>query len=86
MNRLDLANKFKNNDVQGILYLEFLEHCHLNKQSYPWYQQFMMKMQLHCLSMQIDFNQYIAHVISEIRNKYVIMFVFNKQQQVIHAY
>ncbi len=86
MNRDALVQMFKDNNVQGILYMEYLEHSNLDKQTYNWFEHFMLKIQFQLKLGGLDYNNYINYVVSEIRNKYNLMFVFNKQDQVIKIY
>ena len=85
MNRDALVQMFKDNNVQGILFQEYLEHSNLEKRSHIYFQQLLMMIQHKLVQLGISFNEYTNYVIQEIRNKYAIMFVFNDKQQVIQV-
>ena len=74
MNRGRLLEQFKNNNALGILQMQFSEHSDIRN-----YNSFMHAIDALCNERGILINQYIDHTLMMIRNKYEIIFVFNKE-------
>lgn len=80
MNRPELIKLFVNNDVQGILYLEYLEYASEKDKSIVGYNRFITIIQ-NILGMNI--NNFINYVLGQIREKYNIIFIFDKNDKIL---